>query len=98
MTRSWPMTAAARMPWPMTSPMIRPVLPSGSVSTSSQSPPTSLSLLAGREAAGQLKSRHGGQRFDETALQGEGCFAAAGVQACVVDVQSGPGHQLVDEH
>lgn len=34
------MEAAAEMSWPMTSPMATPTTPSGSASTSYQSPPT----------------------------------------------------------
>jgi hypothetical protein len=45
--RSCPMVEAARSPWPATSPMAKPTFPLGSCTTSYQSPPTSMSALAG---------------------------------------------------
>ena len=48
MVRSWPMTAAAAMSWPTTSPTIRLVAPDGVATTSYQSPPTWSRDAAGR--------------------------------------------------
>ncbi len=48
LAESLPMVAAALVPCPMTSPIARAALPSGRVMTSYQSPPTSVTSLAGR--------------------------------------------------
>ncbi len=46
--RSWPMTAAACVSWPWTSPMTAPTRPPGSGMTSYQSPPMSWPIRADR--------------------------------------------------
>ena len=46
--RTWPITAAAPTPRPMTSPTTNAVRPAGSSMTSIQSPPTSDPRAAGR--------------------------------------------------
>jgi hypothetical protein len=46
--RSWPMVAAAWMPWPVTSPTTSAICPRSSGMTSNQSPPISAASLAGR--------------------------------------------------
>ena len=45
--RSRPMVAAARRPWPITSPTTSATRPPASGTTSNQSPPTSAPLLPG---------------------------------------------------
>ncbi len=46
--RSCPIVAAARIPWPITSPTTSATRPQDSGTTSNQSPPTSLTTLLGR--------------------------------------------------
>ena len=85
--RSWPIAAAARRSCPTTSPTARPMAPSGSGSTSNQSPPTS-ALPAGRDVRG--RDVEAGDLRDlgqQAALQGQGGGALGEEQPDVVERQ-----------
>ena len=66
--RSWPIVVAARRPRPTTSPTASATRPSGSATTSYQSPPTSSDSTAGLVAGGELQPVHLGQRAGQHAL------------------------------